>query len=160
MTCAYAITRYYGDPPGADTNDYVLYSTTSALGQAIQQGDPGIHRVRVDIACDNDGTINFFKSRDRGVTWRLVEASAETASATATIKYEALMEPFYDYKLEWENGGAAQTYFEADVAILPYRVSADAGGVVPPEEEFIVDDVGGGGDIIDDLGSGEEIVDA
>ena len=156
---AYSIFYYRGATPGADTNDYVLYSTVSESSQAIQQG-AGIHRIRVDVACDNDGTLNFFKSRDKGVTWRLVETSAETASATASIRAEFLMEPFYDYKLEWENGGSAQAYFEADMAILPYRVASGDVSPEPPEEEFIIDDIGGGGDIIDDAASGEEILDA
>ncbi len=158
MTHPYSAFRYSGSTPGADTNDYVLYTTTSALGQAIQQGAE-VHRIRVDIACTQDGTLSLFKSRDRGTTWRLVESSAETGSASATIKAEYLIEPFYDYKVEWENGGSAQAYFEADMAILPYRVNADDGGV-PPVEEFIVDDVGGGGDIIDNAASGQEILDA
>lgn len=132
MTCPYSNFRYYGSTPGADTNNYVLYTTTSALAQAYQQGG-GVHRIRVDIACDEDGTLSLYKSRDKGTTWRLVESSAETASATETVKYEALMEPFYDYKLEWTNGGVVQAFFEADMAILPYR-AGDGGGVAPSEE--------------------------
>lgn len=157
MTCSYAITRYYGSTPGADANAYVLYSTTSQLGQAIQQGDPGIHRLRTDIACTQNGTLNFYKSRDRGTTWRLVETAAQTGNANDTVKKEYLMEPFYDYKLEWANGGLAQAFFEADLAIVPYR---SASGTSAPVSNEIIDNVGGGGTIVDDVGGGGDIQNA
>lgn len=153
MSEEYSVTRYYGSTPGADTSAYVLYSTTSQLGQAIQQGDPGIHRLRVDIACTQNGTLNLYKSRNRGTTWRLVETAAATGNANETVKDEYLMEPFYDYKLEWVNGGAAQAFFEADLSIVPDRASSEASA-----DEPVIDDLGTGEEIIDDLGTGEPIV--
>ncbi len=159
MTCAYSVFSYTLPVPGADSNAYVLYSTVG-YGSAYFHQMGGNHRVRIDVAHTQNGTFNLYKSRDKGVTWRLVDTLAANSGPAASSVFDVIIEPFLDWKVEWANGGAAQAYFEPDVAILPYRTSAVAGDTPPPVEEFVVDDVGGGGDIIDDQGTGEEILDA
>lgn len=152
----YSALRYSGSTPGADANTYVLFSTTSAVGQALFQG-ACVHRVRCDIAATQSGSFVLSKSRNRGVTWRAVLTQAAAPSVTASAIFDQVMEPYYDWKLEWTNGGVAQAYFEADLCVLPERSSADAGSVTPPGGSLIFDDLGGGAFLTDDLGGGGHI---
>jgi hypothetical protein len=155
VSCAYSVYSYTLPVPGADSSAYVLFSTLAFSEYFSQQA--GNHRVRVDVVHTQSGTFNLYKSRNAGTTWRLVDTQAATASATDSSVFDVLIEPFLDWKIEWANGGAAQAYFEPDVAILPYRVSSAAAAAGGNE---IIDNVGGGGTIVDDVGGGGDIQNA
>lgn len=128
---AYPAFRYAGAIPGADTNAHVLFSTVSLLGQAICP-ETERHRLRVDLAGDQAGSFNLYKSRDRGVTWRLVSTTAASPSSAATATLDVIIEPYYDWKLEWANGGSAQSYFVVDMSLQHERFSVDSGAAPPP----------------------------
>lgn len=120
---AYAILRYAGANPGADSNSYTLFSTVTGLpgAQALTAG-VGVHRVRVDVYCTAAAgcTFELQKSRDKGVTWRTVtESSALAAGTTGT--FDEIVEGFYDWQVLWNNNGNAQTDFEADIALVDSR---------------------------------------
>lgn len=120
---AYAILRYSGANPGADANTYVLFSTVTGLGGAqALTAQVGVHRVRVDVYCTNavGCTFKLSKSRDKGVTWRLVTTSSALGAGT-TGQFDEPVEGFYDWKVEWVNNSNAQTAFEADIALVDSR---------------------------------------
>lgn len=142
--CAYSAIVYAGTVPGADTNAYVLFSTASLTGRALMQGAE-VHRLRCDIAGTQSGTFNLYKSRNGGTTWRLVATQAAALTSAASVIFDQVIEPYYDFKLEWANGGVAQAYFEADLAVLPQRQTSDVSGFVPPpppDPNFVISGIG------------------
>lgn len=102
--------------PGADTNTYKIFSTVdvgSTNNGALQRA--GIRRMIVDMAHSDDGTLNEYKSQDRGVTWDLVSTEVVTAGATTTFR-EYDISAYQDWKLEWVNGNVAQNPWRIDIA--------------------------------------------
>lgn len=79
----------------------------------------GLRRFVADIAHNQAGTINFYKSADRGATWLLVGTQAAPVPAAGTSLFDILVEPYGDWKIEWVNGGAAQTTWAVDMALTP-----------------------------------------
>src|SRR5690349_9221150 len=120
---AYAILRYSGANPGADSNNYTLFSTVTGFpGAQALTAQVGVHRVRVDVYCTVALNANFVlqKSRDKGVTWRTVVTGSALAAGT-TGTFDQIVEGFYDWQVLWHNNGSAQTAFEADIALVDDR---------------------------------------
>lgn len=112
---------YTGDTPGADTNTYVLYDSSTNGVQALA-ALAGIKELTVDIKHDSAGTLNSYKSKDRGVTWEQIDSRAIAAPAATDTTYEDFpQEPYLDFKLEWVNGGAAQSPWDVDMALHDER---------------------------------------
>lgn len=141
--------RHYSVPPGAGASVDLWSTVTDGMRSNV-----GIHRLRIDIAHDQAGTFNFYKSDDGGVNWRLLSTAAAVAPATTT-KAGVIVEGFADYRLQWVNGGTPQTYFESDLSFHYDRSSTDPSG--GGGGETVLDDLGTGEIIIDDLGTGEPI---
>lgn len=116
MTCPQPRVTYTGSTPGANTNITVLFSTVTAFPGKAMGAYGGIRRIGLDLAHSHNGTLNLYKSGDRGTNWSLVSTEAITAAATTTKK-EFLVESLADYKLEWVNGGSAQTTWLVDILL-------------------------------------------
>ena len=118
MSEAYTKVKYTGSTPGADASTYVLFatappsagSTNFACNGARQCQGAGLHRLVVDIGHAASGTLNFYRSQNRGVTWDQVFTSgviAAPAATSSTIR-DFAFEPYDDFKLEWLNAGSSQ----------------------------------------------------
>lgn len=115
-----AVFTYSGSTPGADTNTYGIFSSVSAFpGKRMLPGH-GYRRFVVGIRHSSAGTVNLYKSADRGTNWVLADTFS-AASTTEEDLYDALIEHFDDFKVEWVNTGSAQTTWVVSLAASPER---------------------------------------
>lgn len=138
---AFPTFAYNGFTPGADSNVYPLYSTCGITGTTpgtagaapslflpVPKGffqHAGIHKMIFDIKCTQAGTIKWYKSSDRGTTWRQEGSQAIAApAATDSVVQEFLVEAYLDFKVEWTNGGVAQATWAVDIVGSPDRAAA------------------------------------
>ena len=103
------IFKYAGDTPGADSDTYVLFSTVAAFPGARAFAYAGIKRFKVNLEHSHLGTINAYRSNDRGTTWHQLSTNAVAApAANEANEYDFIVEGYDDWKVEWVNGGTAQ----------------------------------------------------
>lgn len=116
--------KYTGSTPAADGNTYVLFSTVVAFNGANMAQNAGMKRLIVDIGHAAAGTMNLYRSQNRGTTWDQVYTSgsiAAPASTASTIRDFAI-EEYQDFKLEWVNGGSTQaTRWIVDMSLTDQR---------------------------------------
>lgn len=118
--------KYMGSTPGADANTYVLFSTVAAGFPQRFFALTNTHKVLIDIAYSNGGggtAMNWYVSSDRGLTWRQ-EGTQAMAAPTTTYQKDFVVESAPDWKLEWVNGGAAQTVWEINIALVDHRCAS------------------------------------
>ena len=124
--------RYTGTalPTGATTETLFTTANMGAAAMAIL----GLARLTVAIKNSHSGTLKLYKSQDRSTTsnpstitnWQqIAESAVAAAAATGENIYDYLVEPYYDVKLDWLNGGVTQTTFLVDMALSPERSPAD-----------------------------------
>lgn len=118
-----AVITYTGTAPGADSNTYVLFSSVSAFPGKRMHSHCGLKRFVCGVRHSSAGTINLYKSDDRGTNWFLVDTFS-AASTTAEDLYDALVEHMDDFKLEWVNTGSAQTTWEVSLALSSGRAAS------------------------------------
>lgn len=123
--------KYSGATPGADSGTYNLYDSTSGTGSGARQfGANGCHVFILDLKNSQAGTLKIYKGsypRDTAgaTTYSQIEQFTVPAAPTAeSNKYEFLVEPYSDWKLDWVNGGAAQVTWLVDMALTDQRASA------------------------------------
>lgn len=110
--------KYAGSTPGADSNTYAIFSSVTAFPLACAMQAAGMKRVVVVFAHSNTGTINVYRSADRGTTWAQVSTRIIVGpSATGSSCFDVNVSMFSDFKLEWVNGGSAQTTWTVDIAL-------------------------------------------
>lgn len=107
--------------PGANSNTYNLFDSTVSFGGGVL---PSRNLARLEFTLNNDqaGTLKFYKSLNKGTTWRQVGGDiAVPANSSTDISgpYDYLIDPFPDVKLDWVNGGSAQTTWEPGVVLIP-----------------------------------------
>lgn len=122
---SYSRIKYSGTAPGADSNTYVLFSTVASftMANAAQMG--GVHKLVLTLKNSQAGTLNTWRSTDRGVTWVQITTEAITAgTATTSTPREYLLEQFADFKLEWVNSAVAQATWVVDMALTDARGAA------------------------------------
>lgn len=115
-----AVFTYTGTAPGADSNTYVLFSSVEALPGKRMHSGLGFKRFVVGVRHSSAGTINLYKSVDRGTTWVLADTFS-AASTTLEDLYDALVEHFDDFKVEWVNSGSAQDPWVVSMALSSGR---------------------------------------
>jgi hypothetical protein len=111
---------YMSGTPGADANTYNVVNST-LLGGANFFSHTGTRRVMVTIKNSHAGTLKEYRSTDKGATWTQISetaVAAPAASASNTYKYH--VSQFNDWKLDWVNGGSAQTTFTVDISLLSH----------------------------------------
>lgn len=119
-TCVFT---YTGSTPGADSNTYVLFSSVTAFPGKRYAGMTGMKRMVVGVRHSSAGTINLYKSADRGTNWVLADTFS-AASTTAEDLYDALVEHMDDFKVEWVNTGSAQTTWVVSLALSSGRAAS------------------------------------
>src|SRR4051812_48501773 len=103
-----AQVKYIGATPGVDSNVYVLFSSVlSELGGRAMAASCS-HKVNLDLLAQNIGTLKWYKSQDRGVTWNQIGSESITPVANTSVQRDYIIEALADFKLEWTNGGSAQ----------------------------------------------------
>lgn len=115
--------KYNGTAPGADTNTYVIFSSVVALNGARMAQSAGMKRLVVDMKHAGTGTLNLYRSQNRGTTWSQVDTTGvlPIPAATESTIYDHYIEPYPDFKLEWVNGGSAQSTWIIDLALTDER---------------------------------------
>ena len=118
--------KYSGAAPGADTNTYAIFSTVTAFPFACAAQQAGDKRLRITFDHIYTGTVNLYRSVNRGVTWTQVMTREHYAPAAAGCSvFDVPIEAFADFKVEWVNGGTAQDPWDVDIALCDQRDPAD-----------------------------------
>ncbi len=118
-----AVVVYNGATPGADSSTYVLFSTVSAFPGKRMHSGMGFKRFVVGVRHSSAGTINLYKSVDRGTNWVQCDTFS-AASTTLEDLYDALVEHFDDFKVEWVNSGSAQSPWTVSLAFSNERAAS------------------------------------
>lgn len=120
---AYTLVKYIGAALPGNAETVNIFSSVVALnGKRMAQG-AGLHRLIVDIKHDQAGTMKFYVSANRGVSWDQVFDSGSIAApaATSSTIRDFAFEPYDDFKLDWLNGAAPQTTFNVRIALTDER---------------------------------------
>lgn len=116
--------KYTGSTPGADTDTYNLYDSTENGVEGLF-ALAGLKKFVVDIKHDTAGTLKWYKSNDKGVSWEQIgEEAIGIPAATATTYKEYTVEPYLHWKIDWVNGGSAQSPWDVDMALHGERAAA------------------------------------
>lgn len=118
-----AAITYTGAAPAADSNTYVLFSSVIAFPGKRMHSGMGLKRLVCGVRHSSAGTINLYKSVDRGTVWVLADSFA-ASSATEEDLYDALVEHMDDFKLEWVNSGSAQNPWVVSLALSSGRAAS------------------------------------
>lgn len=101
---------YSGSTPGADSNTYVLFTSTAET--ALQNGGiqlQGLSRYLLSLKNSGPGTLRGEGSNDGGTTWtRFFERNVPAASPL-TNEFRFPTQAHRDVRVLWVNGGAAQS---------------------------------------------------
>jgi hypothetical protein len=122
--------RYTGLTPGADALTYVIFDTTVAFPGARYAAEHKMKRLQVGLSNAAAGTYNWYKTQSRvtstntPIVWTQIGTAAVVAGATSENTNDFLIEEYADFKLEWVNGGAAQTTWVVDIALSGERVKS------------------------------------
>ncbi len=123
--------RYTGAVPGADSNTYPIFSSVTAFPGAWMAQNTGLKRIFITIDNPQSGTLKFYRSNDgingvtRGTNWVQVGGDfAASSSATDVTTFDGLFEGFPDFKVDWVNGGTAQTGWTITIALTGERAAA------------------------------------
>jgi hypothetical protein len=109
---------YIGGTPGADSNAYTVVDTTQMGGGGVLSNG-GANTVVVNIKNDQTGTLKEYRSADKGSTWtQISQTSVAIPAAGQSNSYEFSVLQFTDWKLEWVNGGTAQTVWAVDIGTI------------------------------------------
>jgi len=114
--------RYMGDTPGADSDTYNLVDTTLLGGGSNFFAHSGTAKVELFLKNADTGTLKEYVSEDGGVNWsQISETAVSAAAATGQNAYSFVVEPYRDWKLDWVNGGSAQTTWVVSMALVSDR---------------------------------------
>ncbi|HXU23058.1 MAG TPA: hypothetical protein VN697_03400 [Tepidiformaceae bacterium] len=111
-----------GGTPAADSNEYVLFDSTIALGAGLMQVK-GIDRGQFMVDNPAAGTLKSYWSPDKGTTWNLnstTSVAARGGGATSGIlasPFDYSLSGFADWKLAWLNSGTAQTGWQPTLTL-------------------------------------------
>lgn len=114
--------------PGADANTYNMFSSIVTFGTGTA-GDSrnttlishGVSRVTFSVENSEAGTLKAYRSVDKGTNWDQVGGDIAVAAAAATDingPYDFLVDTYQDFKIDWLNGGAAQTTWRPEVTLI------------------------------------------
>lgn len=114
--------------PGADSNTYNMFNSTVTFGAPNQSNSSSttmtshdISRLEFRLANNATGTLKFYTSLDGGTNWDQTGNDITVAASTSTDingPYDFLIDPYRDVKLDWVNGGSAQTTWRPNVTLV------------------------------------------
>lgn len=114
---------YTGTAPGADSSVYLLFDSTklgvTTAGKFSLANLIKAQRFTLSLLNAAAGTLKAYRSENGGTTWSQVFADDAVSAATTTAAFrDYYIAGFRDFKLEWTNGGSAQTTWLVDMALL------------------------------------------
>lgn len=126
--------KYQGPVPGVDDSTYVLFATASPSA-GVPGAFPGanylamhaLKRLQLSLFVPASGTLNWYASQTRRdapnvqPVWVQLGTLAVTGSGTSATTLDLLVEEYSDVKLEFVNGGTAQTGMQVDMALSSER---------------------------------------
>ena len=114
--------------PGADSNTYSMFNSTVAFGAPAASNSASttltahdISRLEFRVVNNAAGTLRFYTSTNGGTNWDQTGGDIVVVASTATDingPYDFLLDPYLDAKLEWVNGGSAQTTWRPSVVLV------------------------------------------
>lgn len=113
-----------GGTPGADSNTYTLFDSTTAFTGGLPSHD--ISRIAFGVNNSQAGTLNAYFSVDSGVTWSEYSTTSVTAASSPAMSgpFDFLVDTYPDFRLQWVNGGSAQaTWIPTLTAVRNDRAS-------------------------------------
>jgi hypothetical protein len=115
----YITLAYAGGVPGADSNTYVLFdSSTSSQFSERSKRFAEYKRYILSLKNTAAGTLRAWSSNDGGSTWRqFFDAAVAAASTTRNNSFAIPTEPHANVKIDWVNGGVAQSIFYVQHAL-------------------------------------------
>lgn len=105
--------------PGNDSSVYNLFNSTVTFANGLRTHDIG--RIEVSLVNNQSGTIRFYKSSNKGTNFDQVGGDIAVVASTATDingPYDFLVDPYDDVKIDWVNGGTAQTTWRPEVVLV------------------------------------------
>lgn len=134
---AFSRLKYPGTTPGADANTYNLWTSATA-GGANLAAMSGMRYFVLDLKNAAAGTLKVYKGSARDTTGattfsQIEQFAVPAAPSTESNKFEFNIEPYSDWKIDWVNGGAAQTTWLVDMALSDKSAS---GGALPDPLTF------------------------
>lgn len=123
MTVSNIAVKYTGSTPGADANTYPLFTTVQAGMGSYFFSLARIARFELKLIHDQQVTLKWYRSDDRGSNWTQVgeETLAGLAAKNEDVR-DYLVEGEKDWKLDLVNGGSAQTTWDIKMAMTGQRV--------------------------------------
>jgi hypothetical protein len=108
---SYSIGVSNTSTPGADSNTYIMFDSTT---WPLAAGNLQLWATRIKFGVENShlGTLKAYHSIDKGTNWDQVGGDIAVAAAAATDisgPYDYLVDTYKDFRLSWVNGGSAQT---------------------------------------------------
>jgi hypothetical protein len=132
---SFAKVKYIGATPGTDTNDYTLFNSIVSRLPGNWAAVFGVKKVVISIKHSHGGTLKWYKTDsdptlhdattpDSGVTWSQMGSLtvAAPASTEGTLA-EVFVEGDKHTKIDWTNGGTAQTSFIVGIALADERAA-------------------------------------
>lgn len=113
-----------GTTPGTDSNVDVMFTTDDGQIGGNYFAHNGIRRASIAINHSHSGTLKWYRSVDRGANWTQVGSQALTATANEISTVDILVEGEPDWRLDWTNGGTAQSPWSAILTLSPDRGNA------------------------------------
>lgn len=116
--------KYTGATPGADASTYTLFSTVTAFPGANYCAMGGLGRLVLALANSAAGTLKGYVSEDRGINWTQILPDTAVSARTAGNQnpFDIRIGEYPDFKLDWVNGGSAQTTWLVEMALYPLGV--------------------------------------
>lgn len=96
-----------------------MYDSTLAGAGLLRGAD--VSRVCFSLENSHAGTLKAYMSPDKGTNWYQVGGDIAVVAAAATDingPYDYLVDPYPDFKIEWVNGGSAQTTWVPVVTLI------------------------------------------
>lgn len=129
---AFTRFKWMGATPGNNGNTTILFATTLTTADAMNANLSecwfalvGGRKFCLLLDHSHGGTLNAYASDDRGANWRQIDTAVIAApAAAASTAYEFLVEGLRDFKLEWVNGGTAQSPWMPNMSLSDDRASA------------------------------------
>lgn len=112
--------KYTGSTPGTDSDTYNLINSHSAGWPGNWPAVFGVYKVVLDIKHSHGGTLKWYKSaNDIGetATWvQMGESAIAAPASTAGTQFEVFVEAQKHVKVDWVNGGTAQSPWVVDMS--------------------------------------------
>ena len=116
---------YTGTAPGADTNEYTLFDSTTAFPAAKFCALEGLGRFVLSLVNSQAGTLNLYRytsSRLAAARTKVYTTAVAAAAANSNNPFDLRVGEYSDFAVTWTNGGSAQTTWLVDMVLYPLGV--------------------------------------